>query len=270
LSTTLNGKLLRLSRLSRLGDARFLVVPLDHTFTDGPIASAAGFDKLVGEITDGGADAIVVHKGRARTIAPARLRNCNLIVHLSGSTIHATDVDAKVIVGGVTEAIRLGADAVSVHVNLGSGTEASQLAEVGHIAAECDRWGIPLLAMMYPRGPRIISRSDPVLIAHAANVAADLGADLVKLPLATPAEAMIDVVAASPLPVIVAGGPPTGAGVSQLATTALAAGCRGIAAGRYVFTAPSPRAVVEELSTIIHGPTIGSVPTLEVGMVGAR
>ncbi|WP_308209053.1 hypothetical protein [Actinoallomurus purpureus] len=50
-------------------------------------------------------------------------RRCALVVHLSAGTAYAADADAKVLVGEVEEAVRLGADAVSVHVNLGSDTE---------------------------------------------------------------------------------------------------------------------------------------------------
>ncbi|SES33816.1 2-amino-3,7-dideoxy-D-threo-hept-6-ulosonate synthase [Actinokineospora terrae] len=249
----LTGKLLRLARLSRRADDRFLIVPLDHTITDGPIGTAAGFGRLVGDIAAGGADAIVVHKGRARTLPAAVLADCGLIIHLSASTAHGPDSDAKVVVGTVADAVRLGADAVSVHVNIGSATESRQLADAGAVADECERWGVPLLAMMYPRGPRISSQFDPDLLAHVATVAADLGADLVKLPLAAPVEAMADVVAASPLPVVVAGGVLAELSGAELATTALAAGCHGLAVGRRVFTSASPRQTVREIAAVIHG-----------------
>jgi hypothetical protein len=44
-----------------------------------------------------------------------------LIVHLSASTSLGPDPNAKVDVAEVEEAIRLGADGVSVHVNIGNG-----------------------------------------------------------------------------------------------------------------------------------------------------
>lgn len=48
--------------------------------------------------------------------------------------------------------------------------------------------------------------ADPALLAHAANVAADLGADIVKLPFTGSPLTMREVVAASPIPVVTAGG----------------------------------------------------------------
>ncbi|WP_158883092.1 2-amino-3,7-dideoxy-D-threo-hept-6-ulosonate synthase [Amycolatopsis anabasis] len=264
----LTGKSLRLARLSRHCDDRFLFIPLDHTISDGPIATAAGFNQLVRDIADGGADAIVVHKGRARTIQPELLSRCALVVHLSASTAHAPDTNAKVLVGEVAEAVRLGADAVSVHVNIGSDTEAGQLADLGTVAKASDRWGIPLMAMMYPRGPRLTEPGDPVLLSHVVNIAADLGADLVKVPMAAPPDRMVEVVASSPLPIVVAGGSGADTSVAQLATNALTVGCHGLAVGRRVFTSAAPRQTVHELATIIHGPELASEPTPQSRMVG--
>lgn len=263
------GKELRMARLSGHGDNRFLFVPLDHSVSDGPIATADGYDSLVHDIVAGGADGIIVHKGRARVIAPELLTSCSLIVHLSASTAHAPDVDAKVLVGDVDEAVRLGADAVSVHVNVGADTEAAQLADLGTVAAACDRWGMPLLAMIYPRGPRVLNPADPTLLAHVVNIAADIGVDIVKTNFATPVERMADVVVSSPLPVIVAGGGDDSQSPAQFATEALSLGCSGLAMGRRVFGSATPRLVVEELADIVHGPKGPSLSIQTPRMAGA-
>ncbi|MFG2298605.1 2-amino-3,7-dideoxy-D-threo-hept-6-ulosonate synthase [Streptomyces sp. NPDC048603] len=248
------GRELRLSRLSRRADGRYLFVPLDHSVSDGPVVAADEFDRLVGALVAGGADALIVHKGRARTIDPRHLRQCALIVHLSAGTSRAADAHEKVLVGSVREAVQLGADAVSVHVNVGSPTEARQLADLGAVAAECARWEMPLLAMIYPRGPRISDSHDPELLAHVVNIAADLGADLVKTSVAAPMTAMADVVASCPVPVLVAGGAPAGESLTRFARSAVGAGCAGLAVGRRVFGSPDPEALVRELASIVHGP----------------
>lgn len=263
----LTGKLLRMARLSLPDDGRFLFVPLDHSVSDGPIANVAGFTRLVEDIADGGADGIVVHKGRARMIPPSLLTQCSLVVHLSASTAHAPDTDAKVLVGAVKEVVRLGADAVSVHVNIGSDTEAAQLADLGAVASECDRWGMPLMAMIYPRGPRVGDPTDPRLLAHVVNIAADLGVDIVKTVLASPVERMAEVVTSSPLPIVVAGGAGDKNTV-EFATAALATGCRGLAVGRRVFTSPDPRRAVRQLAAIVHGRELSSEHARQRRMAG--
>jgi 2-amino-4,5-dihydroxy-6-oxo-7-(phosphonooxy)heptanoate synthase len=264
----LTGKSLRLARLSRPDDGRFLFIPLDHSISDGPIVSATGFTQLVQGIVDGGADGIIVHKGRARTIPPGMLTQCALVVHLSASTAYAPDANAKVLVGDVEEVVRLGGDAVSVHVNVGSDTEAAQLADLGAVAAACDRWGMPLLAMIYPRGPRVSDPTEPELLAHIVNIAADLGADVVKTVLAAPVARMAEVVASSPLPIIVAGGGGSEKSLFEFATSAMAAGCHGLAVGRRVFTSPAPRRAVRELVAIVHGRELATELARQRQMVG--
>ncbi|MEU8622539.1 2-amino-3,7-dideoxy-D-threo-hept-6-ulosonate synthase [Streptomyces sp. NPDC048623] len=253
MDTLTTGLDVRLARLSRHRAGRFLFVPMDHSVADGPITTAAGFNELVRTVADNGADAIVVHKGRARAVDPRLLAGCGLIVHLSASTPHAPDGDAKILVGDVAEAVRAGADAVSVHVNIGSDTEAAQLADLGTVARACQEWNLPLLAMIYPRGPRISDPHVPALLSHVVNIAADLGATLVKTTWATPAERMAEVTESCPIPVLVAGGPSEAGGLADYAATALDAGCRGLAVGRRVFHSADPGAAVREVAAVVHG-----------------
>jgi fructose-bisphosphate aldolase/2-amino-3,7-dideoxy-D-threo-hept-6-ulosonate synthase len=67
-----------------------------------------------------------------------------------------------------------------VHINIGSETEAKQLKKLGAVAEYYDEWGMPLIAMMYPRGKDIKNSNDPELVAHVARVGAELGADIIK------------------------------------------------------------------------------------------
>ncbi|NEE12500.1 2-amino-4,5-dihydroxy-6-one-heptanoic acid-7-phosphate synthase, partial [Streptomyces sp. SID7499] len=70
---TLNGSFgarLRARKLYRNSPDRLLVVPLDHSVTDGPIATAAGLNHMVGRLSDNGVDAIVLHKGTLRRLDP--------------------------------------------------------------------------------------------------------------------------------------------------------------------------------------------------------
>jgi 2-amino-4,5-dihydroxy-6-oxo-7-(phosphonooxy)heptanoate synthase len=235
------GKAFRLRRLSRAGDGRHLFVPLDHSVSDGPVVPNEDWDELIRAVVLGGADAIIVHKGRTRAIDPALLEDCALVVHLSAGTSHAADQHAK----------------VSVHVNIGSDTEAQQLADLGTVAGQCQVWNVPLIAMAYARGPRMASSFDPVVLSHVVNIAADLGADIVKTSMALPMERMAEVTASCPIPVLVAGGPaaeadPNGDGLVDYARTALDAGCAGLAVGRRIFTSPTPRSLMNKLAAVLH------------------
>lgn len=254
ISNSAFGRRLRLRRLYRSGSERLLIVPLDHSVTQGPITGGEGLDALVGRLATNGVDAIVLHKGSLRHIDPAWFGGTALIVHLSASTVLAPDPDAKYLVAGVEESLRLGADAVSVHVNLGSEGEQRQVSDLAAVADACDRWNVPLLAMMYPRGPRIGDPRDPALVAHAVTLAADLGADLVKTPYAGSAAEMKEIAASVPVPVVTVGGPRNDDESEVLAhvAEALGSGVAGVAMGRNVFEAPDPGAMAAKLADLIH------------------
>ncbi|WP_079125949.1 2-amino-3,7-dideoxy-D-threo-hept-6-ulosonate synthase [Streptomyces sp. ERV7] len=245
---------LRLRRIHRHGGDRLLIVPLDHSVTDGPLTGGNRLDHLVGQLADNGVDAVVLHKGSLRYVDSARFSRTSLIVHLSASTVHAPDPNDKYLVASVEECLRLGADAVSVHVNLGSTQERQQIADMAAVADACDRWNVPLLAMMYPRGPKITNPRDPALIAHAASLAADLGADIVKTVCAESIAEMRDITSASPVPLIVVGGPrePDETRVLAYVDEALRGGASGVAMGRNVFLAPDPGAMAAKVARLIH------------------
>lgn len=246
------GRALRMRRLYRHGDERLLVVPLDHPINEGPVTGGGRrLDALVGQVAEGGADAIVLHKGGLRFVDPGRFAELALIVHLSASTVRSTDPDAKYLVADVAEALRLGADAVSVHVNLGSREEARQLADLGAVADACDRLNTPLLAMIYPRGPAVTDPRDPELIAHAVAVAADLGADLVKTTAPADSAELADITATAGIPVLVAGGPPRADALSTVAEWLLA-GAAGVAMGRNIFRARDVTEATRRVAEIVH------------------
>lgn len=79
------------------------------------------------------------------------------------------------------EAISLGCDAVSVHINLGNEYEASMLEDVGGIAGECNRKGMPLVAMVYVRGSSIKDGRELEYLKRAVRLADESGADIVKV-----------------------------------------------------------------------------------------
>ncbi|MEU9475240.1 2-amino-3,7-dideoxy-D-threo-hept-6-ulosonate synthase [Streptomyces sp. NPDC048191] len=245
---------LRTARLFRHHPARLAIAPLDHSISDGPVVPrGTTIDGLTARLAEAGMDAVVVHKGSLRHLRPASLSAMSVIVHLNASTAHAPDPDAKYLVTGVEEALRLGADAVSVHVNLGSLDERRQIADLGQVAERCERWNLPLLAMVYPRGPRITDPHDPELVAHAVTVAVDLGADLVKAPYPGSVTALRELTDACPVPLLCAGGPRRSEPeVLAYVRDVLRGGAAGVAMGRNLFQADDPRRTAAAVARLIH------------------
>src|SRR3981081_4569030 len=121
-----SGRSLRLGRLFKGDETPLFLVPLDHTVTDGPFTDARGYDALLGILADNGADAIVGHTGRLSLLPRSVYANLSVVVHLSASTKYAADPTFKYQVAEVEDCLRRGADAVSVHVNIGSPPENRQ------------------------------------------------------------------------------------------------------------------------------------------------
>ena len=85
------GRALRLARLTKCDERPLLIVPLDHTVTDGPFTDAHGYDELLGSLADNDVDAIVVHKGRLGLLPAHVYARLSVIVHISASTKYAAD-----------------------------------------------------------------------------------------------------------------------------------------------------------------------------------
>jgi len=181
-------------------------------------------------------------------------RDIGLILHLMGSSVLSPDPNDKVMVMTVEEALVIGADAVSVHVNVGAKTDPEMLRVLGEVSRQCMRWGMPLVAMMYPRGKKVKSEHGVEAVKLAARIGAELGADIVKTNYTGDIDSFKQVVEGCPAPVVIAGGPKmdTQEDVLRMVWEAAQAGCAGASIGRNVFQAPDPIKMVRALHRIVH------------------
>lgn len=256
------GKLVRMERIFDRETLRTIIIPMDHGVGAGPIKGLTDLSKMVNKVAQGGANAVLGHMGLPKYGHRGYGRDVGLIIHLSASTSLGPDPNHKVLVTSVEEAIKFGADAVSVHVNIGADDEAEMLQGLGITASKCDEWGMPLVAMMYPRGPKVDSEHDVEYVKHAARVGAELGADIVKTNYTGDPDSFREVVDGCPVPIVVAGGPrmETERDLLQMVYDSIRSGGRGVAIGRNVFQADDPVALVGKISKVVHnGYTVDEV-----------
>lgn len=247
------GKAIRLERIMNRNTGRTVVIPLDHGFSMGQIEGLGDMPKIIADISDGGANAIVLHKGMVKAGHRKHGRDIGLIVHLSASTSLNPDPNDKVMVCTVEEAIALGADAVSVHINLGAPHESKMIEEVGRVSRECTKWGMPLLIMIYPRGEGIDPKS-PQAIGHCVRVAEELGADLIKTSYTGDPVSFKKITSACSVPVLIAGGEKA-ADLESLETVREAitkGGAAGVALGRNSFQRENPKEFIQALCCVVH------------------
>ena len=121
------GKKRRLRRIFQ-DDNRTVIVPMDHGVTVGPVKGLVDMQGIVNKLLLGEVDAVLLNRGVAKNVDTG---NAGLIVHLSGISKHCPDPNNKVQICSVTDAVRLGADAVSVHINVGAKQEDKMLSKLG-------------------------------------------------------------------------------------------------------------------------------------------
>ncbi len=233
---------------------RTVIVPLDHGISVGPIAGLGDMPAIVDKVAEGGANAVLGHMGLPLHGHRGYGRDIGLIIHLSASSSLGPDPNHKVLVTEVEDAIRIGADSVSIHVNVGADDEAEMLHDLGRVARTCDMWGMPLVAMMYPRGPKVKEEHGVEYVKLAARIGSELGADIVKTNYTGSPDTFKEVVKGCSVPVVIAGGPKmnTEMDLLQMVYDAIDVGGKGVAFGRNIFQAADPTLLVRKLCSVVH------------------
>jgi DhnA family fructose-bisphosphate aldolase class Ia len=225
-------------------DGRAVVVAMDGA-RNGPSRGLERAADAVAQVVAGGVDAILTTVGMARSVA-ATLGGTGLIL--------ALDSEGPIADYGVEQAVRVGADAVELKVFPGNPQE-SKLADLRRLAARCEEWGMPLLAEPIPVSFQETSAHTIPNVAKAARIAAEAGADFVKVHYVGPIGEYRYVTESCYVPVLVLGGPakddPRDA--LQMAADALEAGARGVVFGRNIVTHPRPDRMAAAIGEIVHG-----------------
>lgn len=241
---------IRLARIMR--DGKMLCIPMDHGISNGPIRGLEDPHSMIYICQDRGLSSVIVNKGILKTMPkPAGV---GVMVHFSASTSLSMSPNRKMLTGTVEEALKLGADGVSLHINVGGREEPEMLEQLGRTAERCHHWGMPLLAMMYPRGENVKDPHDPETVAHAARIGAECGADIVKTVYTGDVDSFARVIRCTPVPVVIAGGPKAGTDMDVLKMTedAMDAGACGVTYGRNIFAHKRPPEMVRALAAIIY------------------
>lgn len=244
-----SGKEIRLSRITRNG--RMLCIPMDHSLTVGPIQGLENTEETIIQVARGGATAFLAQKGILKSLR--KVVSIGSISQMSASTTLGLSPNRKVLIASVAECARLGFDAISIHVNIGSKEEPEMLQQLGMVSDECDQHSIPFIAMMYPRGENVKDPSDPTVVAHTARIGAEAGADIVKTVYTGSQETFREVVRKCPVPVVLAGGSKADSdeALLKMADDVMKAGAIGVTYGRNVFQHQNPMLITRALKRVV-------------------
>ena len=250
------GKKIRMERIFDRISKNTIIVPMIHGISVEKNEGIVDMSEAVDKVARRGANAVVLHKGDVPAGHRGRGKDVGLIVHMSSSAKFSDDPDCKVIVCSVKEAVSLGADAVSIHIDLENGKERKVLAEFTEIVDQSNEYGMPLLAMVYPRGSNVErgKEYDAENVGHCARVADELGVDIVNVNYTGSPETFRHVVAACKIPVVIADGPRLGneKEILEMVEGAMMAGAAGLSIGRNVIQRDDLATIVGKMSQIVH------------------
>lgn len=238
-------------RMRRIFDPSgfMLTVPMDHGITLGPVKGLNTINKTVKSVFDGGAGSVIVQKGMVRTIYDQIPPGKSFIVHVSGSTSLSPTPNLKVLTGSVNSALKLGADAISCHVNIGSEFDSRMLSDFNFLVEDAADYNLPVLAMMYARNSQGQDNLDVGSLAHIARIAEEIGSDIVKINSTDNGEGFDEVTQGISIPIIVAGGSIATDFNQFLATikNCILNGASGVSIGRNVFQSDDPKLAMKKI-----------------------
>ncbi len=246
------GKQVRMRRL--LGPSgRMLAITIDHPITRGVLPGLEDIHGTMKKVVLGKPDAITMHKGIAEKVFAPYAGESAMILKISAySTQYHPYFDAPV--ADVEEAVRLGADAVSVGCIVGGPEQAEQLTFLGRMSKEAQAMGMPLVAHIYPKGSMVKDPHDAKAVRYAARVGAELGVDIIKTLWTGSAESFRSVVEGCPAIVALAGGEmgETLEDYLKMTREALDVGLGGVTYGRFVWQHAHTSSVIKALNALIH------------------
>ncbi len=185
--------LARLLNHGRLGGTgKLVILPVDQGFEHGPARSfapnPAGYDPRYHFqlAIESGCNAYAAPLGSMEAAVDDFVGDIPLILKCNN---HDTLLDEKdpisAITSGVEDALRLGCVAVGFTIYPGSAERNQMYEQLRDMAAEAKAAGLAVVVWSYPRGNGISKEGETAIdvVTYAAQIAAQLGADIIKVKL---------------------------------------------------------------------------------------
>jgi class I fructose-bisphosphate aldolase len=172
------------------GTGKFVILPVDQGFEHGPARSFAinppAYDPRYHFqlAIDAGCNAFAAPLGLIEAGFAEYVGEIPLILKVNNHDVLNDEKDpAPSMTASVKDALRLGAAAVGLTIYPGSTQEKSMYEEARAIGEEAKASGLPLVIWSYPRGSGISKQGETALdvVAYAAQIAAQLGANIIKV-----------------------------------------------------------------------------------------
>jgi fructose-bisphosphate aldolase, class I len=199
---------------------------------------------------------VVFHKGIVEKYGDEiKKSGVPLIYKLNGKTKLSNGEAVSAQIASVAEARAAGASAVGWTIYIGSKYEVRMIEQFERIQRDAHLFRMPVIVWIYPRGKKIKNDTSREMLAYAARVGLEIGADMVKIKYGGKVKDLAWAVkAAGRTKVVVAGGTKKGERefLKQVGEI-MKSGASGIAVGRNVWQAKEPLKLVRELRRTVFG-----------------
>ena len=252
------GKEIRMSRLVNPVSNKMMAITVDHATSRGiaPMTGIQDVQSAIDKIILGKPDAMTMTKGIAERCMYQHAGKVSILLKISNYSPVAPTKDT--IFGTVDEAIRMGADAVSMGCMTLGDFQGEQFEAIGRVAEECMRKGMPLIGHVYPKGESVPAdkRTAWENIAYCVRSACELGMDIVKTTYTGDPDSMAKAIACVPssFRVVIQGGDSckTLDDYLEMTREAMDCGVGGVTMGRFVWDYKDVTALVIALRYMIH------------------
>lgn len=252
------GKEVRMSRLVNPKSNKMMAITVDHATSRGiaPLTGLHHVQDTIDKIILGRPDAMTLTKGIAEHCMWNHAGEVAMLMKISNYSPVAPTRDT--VFGTVDEAIRMGADAVSMGCMTLGDFQGEQFEAIGRVSEECMRKGMPLIGHVYPKGESVKpeDRTAWENIAYCVRSACELGMDIIKTTYTGDPDSMAKVVATVPstFRIVIQGGDvcKTLDDYLQMTREAMDCGVGGVTMGRFVWDYKDVTALVIALRYIIH------------------
>ena len=201
----------------------------------------------------GGYRGLIFQKGIAEHYYSHYTKKIPLIIKLNGKTRIPQGEPIAEQICSIKQAVDLGADAVGYTIYVGSEHEPKIFREFSRIQEQAHDYNLPVIAWMYPRGKAVQNDLNTDLLAYAARIGLELGADILKIKYNGDKEGFKWIVkCAGKAKVVVAGGSKTD-DKSFLTSIkdSVESGGSGIAVGRNVWQHEKPLEISKAINKVV-------------------
>lgn len=202
----------------------------------------------------GGASCVAMGYGLARRFYSDELaKQMPLVLKLNMKSALYSGNNVSALVAGVDEAVDLGASAVGFTVFPGQEDERIGVQQFAIVRKHAEEAGLPTVLWSYARGPEIEDQYDSGVVAYAARVGAELGADYVKVKYpGLEALPWVNKVALQ-TKVLISGTGGFGENYPAEVKKVMEAGATGLAVGRKIWQDDDPISLAQKVSQVIFG-----------------